>query len=84
MDRLPKIFATRVQTNTMLVSLALVGIQAYILWELNGKLYELLTTADPCTVATVFAPTIAQVWLVKTLANRAGNYREDGTDNASE
>lgn len=68
MTWLGNIFSSKIETNTLLVSGSLVGIQGYILFELNGKLFELLTTADPCTIATVFAPTIAQVWLVKFLA----------------
>ena len=76
MQWLANIFATRIQTNTAMASLALVAVQWYILYELNGRLFELLTTADPCTVATVFAPTIAHVWLIKNLANRRGNYPE--------
>ena len=76
MSWIEKIFATRVQTNVFLGSLTLTGIQAYILYELNGKLYDLLTSADPCTVATVFAPTIAQVWVLKHFASRKSNFDE--------
>lgn len=72
-----RIFATRIQTNAIVVSLfALLPIQWYILWELNGKLYELLTTADPCTIATVFAPTITLVVVAKTFTTRRDNYDE--------
>lgn len=78
MGWISKIFATRIQTNTALASAALVAVQWYILAELNGRLFDLLTTADPCTVATVFAPTIAHVWLIKAMASRQGNYPEHG------
>ena len=62
-------FASKIETNAIIVSLTLVGIQSYVLYELNGHLYDLLTKADPCTVATVFAPTIALVWIAKTFAS---------------
>ena len=69
-------FATKVQTNSLIVNLTLVGIQAYILYELNGKLYDVLVTAEPITLGTIFAPTIALVWVSKRYANQSTNYEE--------
>lgn len=76
MSFLGKIFATRIQTNAMGVGMFLAGLQVYILYELNGKLYSLLTTADATTIATVFAPTIALVWMSRSFTQSKGNFRE--------
>ena len=69
-------FATKVQTNAIIISLTLVAIQGYILAELNGHLYDLLTGSDPTTVGLVFAPTVALVWIGRTFAERNGNFPE--------
>ena len=72
------LFETGVQTNAFLVSMMLMALQIYILWELNGHLVSILTTGclNPLIVATIFAPTMALVYTLKTFAGRSGNYKE--------
>ena len=72
-------FRTKIETNAIIVSLVLVGLQVFILWELNGKLAAILTSAcpNPLVIGTVFAPTIALVVTLKSFASAIGNHKED-------
>ena len=64
---------TQIQTNSLIVNLFLVGVQVYILWELNGRLFELLSVAPTMQQALLFSPTAALVWIGREYAARKGN-----------
>ena len=64
---------TQIQTNSLIVNLFLVGVQVYILWELNGHLYDLVKQADVTVMGVIFGPTIALVWIGREYAARKGN-----------
>lgn len=65
--------STRLQINTILISIFLVGVQIWIFIELNGNLYKVLapedSRPDPVVIATIFAPTIALAWIGRHFAS---------------
>ena len=65
-----KWFATKVQTNWLISSVLMTGLQIYVLWELNGALTQILLASciNPLVIATVFAPGLALVWCMKQFA----------------
>ena len=76
--KLSDMFGTKIQTNAIITSLTLVGIQVFILVELNGQLAAILTNTcpNPLVIGTIFSPVIGLVVIAKTFANRKGNYDE--------
>ncbi len=74
-------FATKIETNAIIVTLVLVGLQVFILWQLNGKLSTILTAScpNPLIIGTVFAPTIGLVVTLKAFANvTKAHHNKDG------
>ena len=73
------VFATGIQTNAILISFTLVSIQFYILAELNGHLYDILLKGclDPMVIGTIFAPTLALVFMGKAFSSTTSNRAPD-------
>lgn len=69
-------FATKLQTNAVISMACMLGLQIYILVQMNGHFAELIMTGDPCSVATVLAPALAIVWIGKTFAAGKDNFDE--------
>jgi len=73
-------FATKIETNAIIVTLVLVGLQVFILWQLNGQLANILTNGcpNPLVIGTVFGPTIALIVTLKAFATHTINKQKDG------
>lgn len=60
---LPKF--TRIRSNTAISYIALITLQVFILWEINGELSALFRAKDLDILGMVFGPTIALVWVAR-------------------
>ena len=70
-----------IQPNALILSAILTILQVFILWQLNGKLPELILSHDFPTLGIIFGPTIAIGWTLKKFSTPVGeNEKED--DNA--
>ena len=68
---------TTIQTNSILNSSILAALQIFILWVVNGDLLQILLSKDPVIVGTVFAPTIALVYVSRRYSNAKEEVNND-------
>lgn len=64
---------TTIQINLLVLALVLTGLQAVILYFVNGELVKLLNQNEFDQLAVIFAPTYAIIWALK---NAGQNYKD--------
>ena len=70
-------FRTKIETNAIIISGVLVPLQVFILWKINGQLSTILTgtCTDPLVIGTVFGPTIALVFTLRSFASKVEDHK---------
>jgi len=67
---------TKLQINALIVTIILASIQGFILYEINGRLIDVLIGSNcgpnPLVIMTIFGPAIALAYVVKIFAVRKG------------
>ena len=66
---------TTIHINALIVCLILAGLQAFIVWRINGDLDQLLLNGSDKVpeLALIFSPAAAIAWIGKHFAKQAGD-----------